>query len=356
MSAIAGDTQISSFEAFFRRVSQSSLHDLELLRRKTRITVVLGTVGPLLVAGLVLYGLFLLSDSIQEELFGVPIKPVLITVILGLGLCLPCIICSRKLVAYRTSFKRQLMPSMVEALDRGLKYDSADSVAGEVAIAELFTERSVNSSSGEDLIHGTVGSTAIRFSEIRLQNVSVVNRKWFFHKERSLGRPEQTRYREIFKGMFFIAEVDTPFSGKTYILPDRAQRWLGRIGQSLQGLNTTYGELVRFDNTAFEKFFAVFSANPGEARTLVSGELMQRLAEFSERTTHRPRIAFVGSRVYVAFESTKDHFEPRLFRSLVNPRDFREVWDDLRLVLGLIDTLKLNTLRENKGQSADSVP
>lgn len=343
MSSVAGVTQAASFDAFFRRVSQSSLLELELLRRKTLVTFVLGTAGPLLVAGLLVYGLSVLGDAIPGELFGVPIRPVLFAVILGLGLTTPYIICSRKFVAYRASFKRQFMPQMVEALDSGLKYDSAGSVAREVVTAEMFRERSVNLSSGEDLIHGTVGSTTIRFSEIQLLNVSEVNRKWFFHEIRSLGKPEQTRSRKIFKGLFFTAELDTAFSDKTYILPDRAQRWLGRIGQSLQGLNTTYGEMVRFENAAFEKLFAVFSANPDEARKLVSGELMQRLTDFSQRTTHRPRVAFVGNCVYVAIESKKDYFEPRLFRTMLNPGPLREFWDDLQMVLGLADTLKLNT-------------
>jgi hypothetical protein len=232
---------------------------------------------------------------------------------------------------FRVSFKKRLVTPLVRAIDPRLDYWPTDAIEREEFEASgLFREHPVTRFRGEDLIHGTLGATAMKCSEVDARYRSLIKRR-------------NQNDIEIFKGLFFIADFNKHFHGSTYVLPDRAQRSLGALGQALQSLNTTYGQLVKLEDPEFERLFVVYSSNQIEARYILSSALMARISAFRMRTRHDLRLAFVRSKLYMAIHTRRNLFEPRLLRSVADPALYREIWEDIELLAGIVDDLNLNT-------------
>ena len=55
------------------------------------------------------------------------------------------------------------------------------------------------------------------------------------------------------------------------------------------------------------------------------------------------QLSFVSNRLYVAIPYAKDLFEPKLFGDIVDFKHIQEYYNDLNLVINLVETLNLNT-------------
>lgn len=86
-----------------------------------------------------------------------------------------------------------------------------------------------------------------------------------------------SRTQVIFKGLFFVADTESPLRAKTFLLNDYAERMLGKkLGGFLQSKNTKRGNVVRFDDEYFEKHYVVYSDDEDEARQIFSQDEQRR--------------------------------------------------------------------------------
>jgi predicted SAM-dependent methyltransferase len=127
------------------------------------------------------------------------------------------------------------------------------------------------------------------------------------------------------------------------VLPDTAQNTFGDLlGGWLQSKNLDRNELVKMDNTAFEKEFVVYSTDQIEARYILSHSLMEKLLKFQKGLKHPISISFVGGSIYIAVQSNEDQFEPSIFHSLLQHKVAMEYVSTLHFVIGIVEELKLN--------------
>ncbi|MDD3276584.1 MAG: DUF3137 domain-containing protein, partial [Kiritimatiellales bacterium] len=117
----------------------------------------------------------------------------------------------------------------------------------------------------------------------------------------------------------------------------------GKLGQTLQGIGKSHGELIKLEDPEFEKAFAVYSTDQVEARYILSPALMRRMLEFKAKTGTKVYFSFTGDEVNIGISSTKNRFEPKLFSTVLDIEMAREFVDDLQLALGIVDDLNLNT-------------
>ena len=186
----------------------------------------------------------------------------------------------------------------------------------------------VDTYSGDDRVVGKIGSTKIRFSEI--------------HAEYTTNDTSHT----IFKGLFFVADFNKDFQGRTFLLPDRAEAALGWIGTKLQSLNKAHGDLVKLEDPVFERLFAVYGSDQIEARYILTPSLMERVVNFKRKSlgagARELHMSFVDSNVYIALSYSRNLFEPSVFKTILDPQDTRQYFDDLIFVLGIVEDLNLN--------------
>ena len=242
-------------------------------------------------------------------------------------------IVKRQCADYKSDFKDRIIEPLVGFVDPSLTYEKHGCIhEGLFMASDLFRHR-IDAYRGDDKVSGVVGKTPFAFSEVHALYKTVTYTK-------NGGRQEH--WHTIFKGLFFVAEFNKDFNGTTVVLPDTAERLFGRLGQKLQSMNTSRGELIKLEDPEFEKYFAVYGDDQIEARYILSPSLMRRITDFKVRTGRQIHIAFNHSQVFIAISYKRDLFEPRLMRTLLDFEPIRDYFSDLATAVGIVEDLNLN--------------
>lgn len=241
--------------------------------------------------------------------------------------------------AYRHNFKQHVLGRLIELRNPGLYYSPNGMISEHEFRASQIYRRRIDRYRGEDLISGTIGATAFRFSEVHAEYKTTTTD--------SKGR-RKTTWHTIFKGIFFVADFNKHFNGVTLVYPDLHEGLLGGFGQTLQawgGSLSGHGEIVKLEDPEFEELFVAYSDDQVEARYILSTSLMQRLVEFRRRMNVDIALSFVNSQIYLAIRTRKNHFEPPgiFFGAPLDFADVEEYAVDIELAQGIIEELNLNT-------------
>lgn len=236
---------------------------------------------------------------------------------------------------YVSDFKSKIIHRIIEFINPSLKYEKHDYILQHNFIKCDIFKRKPDQYNGDDYVTGLLGATQVEFSEIHAEYVT----------RNSKGH---TQYHTIFKGLFFVADFNKNFAGKTLILPDTAERLFGQFGSILQTWNKGRGELVRLEDPEFEKFFVVYGDDQVEARYILSTSLMKRIVDFKKKSKKPIYVSFIGSKIFIAISYSKNLFEPRVFKTLLDFNPIREYYEDLQLAIGIVDDLNLNVRIWNK--------
>ncbi len=306
------------FDAFFATELAPRLHALEARRKKANLHGAC-CVGLLLVIGVI-------ALLVGE-------RGLWAYVLLGIAALVFAVLGVSARGSLRDDFKRDIVSAVVRHFSPELRYSPKHCVSrARFTDGRLFT-KGIDRYRGEDHVGGRIGATQFEFSEVHAEYKTV-------HRTKNGTR---TQWHTIFKGVYFIADFNKAFSTRTVVLPDTMERVFGFLGQTLQSMNFTRGELIKLEDPEFEKAFAVYGDDQVEARYILTPALMERMLKLRAKTGGSIYFAFVDSQVHVAISTSKNHFEPSLFGSLLNPASIREYYQDLALITGIIEDLNLNT-------------
>ncbi len=238
---------------------------------------------------------------------------------------------------YKDRFKAAIVPRVVAFINPALTYEKEGRVPkAEFINSRLFTEHP-DRYAGDDRVSGTLGRTAIQFSEIQVDRVEK-------HTTGSgSNRRTRTDVYPIFSGLFFAADFNKSFNTTTIVLPDKLEKRLGGLGQALQKLNVQKGELIKLEDPEFERLFVVYGQDQVEARYILSTSLMQRITAYQTRAQKDIRLSFSGNKLYMAIPFDRELFEPALKESLLDFSRIKEYHDDMKLVIDIVEALNLNT-------------
>lgn len=230
----------------------------------------------------------------------------------------------------RTRFKNEVMSKMVKFIDESMEFDPRSGISrSEYDQSKIFLN-SGDRYMCEDLVTGKLGATAIRFSEVHTQK-----------EERDHDEKEST-WVTLFKGIVFVADFNKNFKGRTVVLTDQAEKAFGSLGTMLQKMNTMRDPLIKMENTAFEKAFAVYGTDPVEAHYILSPSLMERILSIKTKVG-KIELSFVDSKVFLAIPSGKNLFEANLFSSFTSYSTLEAHSNRLLLFAGIVEDLNLNT-------------
>lgn len=241
---------------------------------------------------------------------------------------------------YRNGFKSRVMPHLVrycaQEANGSLLYLSSEGISeNEFRKSGLF--RYPDRYSSEDYVHGTVGETALHFSEVHAE----------YRQVTSNGKTTTVTYHTIFKGLFLIADFNKEFHGTTYVKPDFAQNLFGRFGQNLQELGANLSlsgrEFVRLEDPEFEQTFVVYSTDQVEARYILSPALMERLLRFREYSNSELHIAFTGGHMIIAMPHSEPWLEPPALGTPLTTDTLAKCLRQLHFAIGIVAALDLNT-------------
>ena len=224
------------FKSFYDTTLLPTLQELDTLRKKIlRASIPFGII-PLGVLGTIIYRLFLKQDAMGPSIIqgDTPISQELMTqnkdsliislVVFVFSILLTALlarfILSGKIRNLRNRFKGEVINKMVKFIDESLTYSPDSGIStGEYHKSKIFLTRA-DRYKAEDMVSGTLGKTAIRFSEIHSEHKT---------ETRNNGKTE-TKWSTIFRGIFFVGDFNKNFNGITIVLPDTAERLFGGFG------------------------------------------------------------------------------------------------------------------------------
>jgi len=233
---------------------------------------------------------------------------------------------------YRQDFKNKIIQKITAFVDENLVYSPENYVSRDKFTNSGIFQKYCNNYRGEDHFTGKLGKTEIEFSEVQGRHVTTTG----------TGSKRKSHYTTIFKGIFIVADFNKNFNGHTIVLPDTAEKMLGKFGQNLQSMSSR-GELVKLEDPEFEKEFCVYSDDQLEARYILSPSLMKRIVDFKRKWNTKIYLSFRDSKLYVAIKMDKNLFESRLFKSIVDYNFIEQNIRFLTLLTGIVEDLNLNT-------------
>lgn len=255
-------------------------------------------------------------------------------VLLGLAAVVIAVVVAGRHKELRAEFKREIVTRVVRYFSPALRYSPSGGIdRAKFRRGELF-KQGIDRYRAEDLVAGKLELTEFEVSEVHAEHRRTTRD--------SKGRTSTT-WHSTFRGLYFVADFNKAFHGQTVVLPDSLEKVFGWLGQKLQGINLVRGELIKLEDVEFEKAFVVYGDDQVEARYILTPALMQRMLELRRKVGGRVYFSFTGSQVHVAIPSNKNHFEPRLSRSLMLDHSAEEYYQDLVLVTGIIEDMNLNT-------------
>lgn len=239
----------------------------------------------------------------------------------------------KKWKSYRNGYKTEVVGKLLKMFNDSFKYSPNDCISSQEYKNSGLYQRSYDRYVGEDYVKGMLGKTAIQFSELHTQYKTT--------STDSKGN-KRTTWHTIFKGLFFIADANKHFNGKTYIMPD-SDSIFSSIGKSISSLFGGRGDRVALEDPEFERHFEVYSDDQVEARYLISPALMRRLVSFKYEAGANVALSFVGENLYIAIPTRKAYFEPKLFKPAADFDVVEEIYQDLDFITGIVEDLNLNT-------------
>jgi len=239
---------------------------------------------------------------------------------------------SAALRTYKESYKRDVIGAALKSFDASLTIRPYEGIAEqEFDRSQLYT-RSPDRYNTEDLVSGTAGKTSFYFAEVHAE----------YKTEYQTKNGRRTEWHDIFKGIIFVADFNKNFKGITCIRP---KDWESAIGAWLSKNIFSSGkrDVVTLENADFDKTFVTYSTNQVEARYILTPAMMERIVHLNRRAEYALSLSFNNSRMYIGFPMSRNHFEPPVFRTLLNPQLLEEDTATIGFMYDIVRELDLNT-------------
>lgn len=221
---------------------------------------------------------------------------------------------------YTKKLEKKFLPGLIKTLWPGSKYHPAEGLLKHEFEAGKIFLYEINDYASSNLIKAHDGKAQIQLSAVTAA----------YHPYGAKGSAK------IFQGLFLIADFNKNTSGRTYVLPDNAERLLGKPGQDLQSISKSHGKLVKLEDTEFEKYFAAYSTNQVEARYILSPSLMQNLLTFRQQIKQDVFASFIDGKMYLGWSNGVLVRNASLFTELT-PDTLTAPFSDLTAVHDLIE-------------------
>ena len=253
--------------------------------------------------------------------------------LVALGIVLNCFFYS-PFQKYRVQFKEQFIGPLIRSVADEVEYEptGCSTMMAEYRASELYPQ-SVDRHKTEDMLHGRIGATDLRLSEIHTEYKTT--------STDSKGN-KRTSWHTIFRGLFFSADFHKDFQGSTFVKSDVAEKTFGSFGRMFQQSLFSSLQLVQLEDPDFEREFVVHTSDQVEARYILSTSMMQRMLDLKHQFSAPVEFSFVRSQMYIAISTTKDYFEPERKQSLLDDEYIKLYLQQIQLCLGVVENLGLN--------------
>lgn len=213
---------------------------------------------------------------------------------------------------FRSNFKSRVVASIAKSF--GLSYDESDGL-GTDEFFEIY-DCYINEQSSEDMMSGEVQGVRVRFSD--------------FYAAEKVRTKNGTRTDVKFHGVLFVADFHKSLNCDVRVCHKNSRNL------------RKYGQRANMDDVKFEEFFDVYTTDQVGARYALTPLLMQRLTEIYLRLGSQINAVLREDKIYVAIETWRDNFEPRIDCSLKQDATMALYVDEIGALVDIVSELNLN--------------
>ena len=213
---------------------------------------------------------------------------------------------------FRSNFKSRIVASIAKSF--GLSYDESGGLGAD-EFFEIY-DCYINEQSSEDMMSGEVQGVRVRFSD-------------FYAAEKARTK-NGTRTDVKFQGVLFVADFHKRLNCEVRVCHKNSRNL------------RKYGQRANMDDVKFEEFFDVYTTDQVGARYALTPLLMQRLTEVYLRLGSQINAVLREDKIYVAIETWRDNFEPRIDCSLKQDATIELYVDEIGALVGIVSELNLN--------------
>lgn len=228
------------------------------------------------------------------------------------------------------TFKSRVITKLVARVDPSLQYHPTGGLgSASFDVCRLYPG-TYSRFHAEDLVFGRVADTEFGFCEL------------------DVSRGAGDSYVQVFKGLFFEFALAAPLAARVTLRPPAGA--FAKLSRSVEGRGAKPpGARMAFDEPAFDEAFEVYTEDEALARQLLSAPTRKRLLAFRQKADAPVSLAFIGDKCYLGIEKKQDQFEPRIFRTLLDPRPIQAFIETLQFVTGVVRDLNPNAAARRAG-------
>lgn len=224
----------------------------------------------------------------------------------------------------KRAFKKEVMPILLAGIDPSLTY-RVEGFVGKDEFNESSLYMRPDRYSGKDLVEGYIGETKVKFSLVHAEEEYDDS-----HTDSDGKTHTETKCRTIFQGLFFVADFNKHFSGRTLVRP-----------YAVNFISKLFGSHVALEDPEFNRLFTVTSTDQLEARYVMTLSLMERLKTLRSKVGAFQSSFFLG-RLFMAIDMPSNAFEPAMSKSLADSGQIEKILSNLRAITGIVEDLGLN--------------
>ncbi len=195
---------------------------------------------------------------------------------------------------FTAAFKAAIIRNIMDDVCPGLVYKPDEMIASrEYKRSSLYRYR-FDYYDGDDLIAGVINGVSFRCSELHVQSDYAGSRQI-----------------NVFKGLFFVAKINSCFTGGTYVWQrNRAQLATSIMDEDYRLLRMPHVADMHFADTDFHHCFRVCSTSPAEANVICNAAMRKQMLEVFTWLKGQVSFSFVAGNCYIAVPVVYDLLEP----------------------------------------------
>lgn len=216
-------------------------------------------------------------------------------------------------------FKPRIINLILEFIEvKDFEYHPKKSFPKKYFLGSKIFASSAPSYKGEDYIKGRLRDVEFEMGELYVKEFSKV----------------RSRLNYVFRGIMLKARFEHRLKGRIYILPEEFQQYLTR---SIKHFTREGAHPIELGLDEFEEVFMVYASPKAPVQQLLSPEVQQMLLDCRREVGKEIYISCIDSDIYIAVTEDKDILEPYIFQSNVSFELVREFYEDLLLLLSIIE-------------------
>lgn len=179
---------------------------------------------------------------------------------------------------------------------------------------------------GDDYWHCVYNDVAFHCSEIKT---------WY---EDMAGRDN------IFKGLFFIANINKDFTGATYVwIKGKAQLASSMADENYRMFPLPPVQKMMINHEDFNRHYSVYTSNTAEASFILSNNMPGHILRIKEKLQKDICFSFVKGKCYIAIPFEENLLEP-VTKDLRDKQQIKDYFYSILLIFNIVRKLELNRL------------